>query len=82
MSSINIQQIQFDIFLMFFFQPIVQINWSKVIRLYLLLNIFLIHAEKAHGDSRHFKNASTVFAACSEYIVEVREKRFVFYFSS
>jgi len=50
--------------------PIVQINWSKVIRLYLLLNIFLVHAEKAHGDSRHFKNASTVFAACSEYIVE------------
>lgn len=48
-----------------------QINWSKVIRLYLLLNICLIHAENAQGDHRHFNNASDVFAACSEYIVEV-----------
>ncbi|CAF3615712.1 unnamed protein product [Rotaria socialis] len=48
-----------------------QTNWSKVVRLYLLLNIFLIHAETVHGDHRHFNNASDVFAACSEYIVEV-----------
>ncbi|CAF1971934.1 unnamed protein product [Rotaria magnacalcarata] len=47
-----------------------QTNWSKVVRLYLLLNIFLIHAETVHGDCRHFNNASDVFAACSEYIVE------------
>ncbi|CAF0771141.1 unnamed protein product [Rotaria sordida] len=47
-----------------------QTNWSKVIRLYLLLNIFLIHSEIIHGDYRHFNNASDVFAACSEYIVE------------
>ncbi|CAF3732668.1 unnamed protein product [Adineta steineri] len=47
-----------------------QTNWSKVIRLYLLLNICLIHAECIHGDYRHFNNASDVFAACSEYIVE------------
>jgi hypothetical protein len=51
-----------------------QINWSKVIRLYLLLNICLIHTEYIHGDDRHFNNASDVFAACSEYIVEVRKE--------
>ncbi|CAF4339494.1 unnamed protein product, partial [Adineta steineri] len=28
------------------------------------------HAECIHGDYRHFNNASDVFAACSEYIVE------------
>ncbi|CAF4395410.1 unnamed protein product, partial [Rotaria sp. Silwood2] len=47
-----------------------QTIWSKVIRLYFLLNIFLIHSESAYGDYRHFNNASDVFAACSEYIVE------------
>lgn len=47
-------------------------HWSKVIRLYLLLNICLIHAENQCGDRRHFENASDVFSACSEYIVEVR----------
>ena len=57
--------------LLTFFQPISQINWSKVIRLYFLLNICLIHAEEVHGDERHFNNAAHVFAACSEYIVEV-----------
>lgn len=51
-----------------------QINWSKVIRLYLLLNICLIHDENGRGDHRHFHNASDVFAACSEYIVEVCRK--------
>ncbi|CAF1551321.1 unnamed protein product, partial [Adineta ricciae] len=50
--------------------PTSQTNWSKVIRLYLLLNIRLIHEESVHGDNRHFNNASDVFAACSEYIVE------------
>jgi hypothetical protein len=62
-----------------------QINWSKVIRLYLLLNISLIHAENSQGDCRHFNNASDVFAACSEYIVEVCLERLlsisIFWFS-
>jgi hypothetical protein len=53
-----------------------QTNWSKVIRLYLLLNICLIHAESVHGDYQHFNNASDVFAACSEYIVEVSTREF------
>lgn len=30
-----------------------------------------MHGENQHGDRRHFNNASDVFAACSEYLVEV-----------
>ncbi len=37
-----------------------------------------MHAEYVLGDYRHFNNASDVFAACSEYIVEVSREDVLF----